>query len=125
MSVSDLAHETAKRYCAAVPVRDWVVALLERLDVPPSAREPVHVDALTQWWRRVLEEQLVQHYSVAELAAVARFYSTPEAQSLMQKMVAFTTLVTPMLEAEVYAWARRLTSADAAVGGDSGQHRIP
>jgi len=35
-------------FCDAVPLRDWVLALLERLGVPPSARERVHVDALEQ-----------------------------------------------------------------------------
>src|SRR6266478_1189927 len=99
MSVSDLAHEAARRYCDTIPVRDWIGVLLERHGMPPAAREPVHVDDLTAAWRRVVEEQLVQYFNVAELAALARLYATPEAQSLMQKMVPFTTLVTPMLEA--------------------------
>ncbi len=45
-------------------------------------------------------------------------------EQLMRKMVAFTTLMTPLLEAEVCAWARRFTQADAAAAGDSAQHRI-
>jgi hypothetical protein len=117
MSVSDLAHEAAKRYCDAVPVRDYVVVALERNGMASAAREPAHVDALTQSWRRVMEEQMVQYFNVAELTAMARLYATPESQSLMRKMVPFTVLITPMLEAEVYAWARRVTSASEIGGG--------
>jgi len=109
VSVSDLAHEAAKRYCDAVPLRDWVVAGLERLGVPPSMREPAHVDALAQSWRRLMEEQIVEYFTIPELAALARFYATPEGASVMRKAPAWTAAVQPMLEAEAVAWARRLT----------------
>ena len=118
MSVSDLAHEAAKRYCDAVPLRDWVVAGLERLGVPPSMREPAHVDALAQSWRRLMEEQIVEYFTIPELAALARFYATPEGASVMRKAPAWTAAVQPMLEAEAVAWARRLTSTGQAGGGD-------
>ena len=99
VSVSDLANEAAKCYCDAVLVRDWIVALLEHPGVPPIARAGARgrSDGILA---RVMEEQL------------------------MRKMVAFTTLMTPLLEAEVCAWARRFTQADAAAAGDSAQHRI-
>jgi len=111
MSATDLAHQAAKRYCDAIAVRDWIVATLERLGLTAAARDPVLVDDLTAAWRRVVEEQMVQYFNPAELVDLARLYATPEAQSLMRKMVPFTTLVTPMLEAELCAWARRVVSA--------------
>jgi len=125
MSVSDLAHEAARRYCDAVPVRDYVVVMLERNGMASVAREPAHVDALTAAWRRVVEAQMVQYFNPAELTAMARLYATPESRSLMRKMVPFTVLVTPMLEAEVFAWARRVVSTAAPAGGDPAQHRSP
>jgi hypothetical protein len=52
MRIVVVAHEAAKRYCDAVLIRDRVVALLESLNVPASAREPMHMDTLTASWRR-------------------------------------------------------------------------
>src|SRR6267378_3602643 len=37
-----------------------------------------------------MEEQLVEHFTIPELVAVAHFNATPEAQSLMRKMVALS-----------------------------------
>ena len=124
MTVADLAHEAAKRYCDAVPLHDWVVALLERLGVPASARAPAHVETLALSWRRLMEEQLVEYFTIPELAALARFYATPQGAAVMRKAPAWTAAVQPMLEAEAIAWARRLTSADAPAG-DPAQHRSP
>jgi len=96
--------------------------------VPAWAREPVHVDALEQSWKRVLEEQLCEYFTVAELAALARFYAMPEGLSGMRKMLAVNAAVVPMLEAEVTAWARRVRSSAAAgegTGSDPAQHRAP
>jgi hypothetical protein len=42
-----------------------------------------------------MEAQLVDHFTVAELAALARFYGTPEGRSLARKGLAFTAAVTP------------------------------
>jgi hypothetical protein len=124
MSISDLAYEAARRYCDAIPVRDWVVAALER-HIPSAARVPAHVDDLTAGWRRVMVEQMVQYFNVAELVDLARLYATPESQSLMRKMVPFTMLVTPIFEAELVAWARCVTSVGTPSPGDAAQHRIP
>jgi hypothetical protein len=51
-------------------------------------------------WQRVMEAQLVERFTVAELAALARFYGTPEGQSVARKLVAVTAAVTPILEAD-------------------------
>ena len=127
MTVADLAHEAAKRYCDAVPLRDWVVALLDRLGLPATApaREPVHVDALARSWRRVLEEQMVEHFTIPELAALARFYGTPEGASVMRKILAVQAAVQPMLGAELAVWIRaQLKPPAGEAGGDPAQHPI-
>ena len=111
MSVTDLAREAAERYCATMPFREWVEAVLERLGVPPSRQDPEQVAVFARRWRRLTEEHLVQHFTEPELQAVARVYDTPEGRSIMRKMLAFTTTVTPMIEAEVLGWVRRITSA--------------
>jgi hypothetical protein len=125
MTVSDLAHEAAKRYCAVILSRECVGELLERHGAPAAWKAPEHVDALIDRCRRVMEPEVLQCFTVAELTALARFYSTPEGLSIARKGVTFTALIARMLEAEVVAWARRLTSADAAIGGDSAQHQSP
>ena len=126
-TVADLAHEAAKRYCDAVPLRDWVVALLDRLGLPATApaRAPVHVDALAGAWRRVLEEQMVEHFTIPELRVLARFFDTPESVSVMRKLPAWTATVQPMLEAEIAAWIRaQLKPPAGEAGGDPAQHPI-
>jgi hypothetical protein len=45
-----------------------------------------------------MEDQAVEHFTIAELAALARFYATPEGASVMRKMVAFGTVVTPAIQ---------------------------
>jgi len=74
-----------------------------------------------EYWVTAIDhqEQMVEHFTIPELAAVARFYATPDGLSVMRKMLTFTTTVTPMLEAEVVAWARLLTSPGQA-GGEAG-----
>jgi hypothetical protein len=56
--------------------------------------------------RRVFEDQVVQHLTIPELAALARFYSTPEGQSVARKTPAFTAAARPVLEAAVVAWRK-------------------
>ena len=68
--------------------------------------------------RQLTEAKLVERFTVAELAALARFYATPEGLSLARKGIAFTAAVTPMLEAEVVAWARSVR-LPASVGGSA------
>jgi hypothetical protein len=116
MSVADLAHEAAKRYCAALPLREWGDAVLERLAVPAALREPRHVDGLMDRWRRVMEEQLVERFTVGELTALARFYGTPEGVSAARKALAFTAAVTPLLESELVAWACTVAPQPSTVG---------
>jgi hypothetical protein len=105
VTVTDLAHEAAKRYCAAILSHECVEELLERLGVPAAWRAPEHVEALMARCRPVMEAQLVERFTVAELAALARFYNTPEGLSLARKGLAFTSALGPMLEAEIVAWA--------------------
>jgi len=128
VTVSDLAREAAKQYCDAVPMHEWVEAALDRCGAPPSAREPGHVAALARRWRRVLEEQIVDYFTLPELRAVARITATPEGAAVMRKLPAFSTAVTPMLEAETMAWARNVglnTSAGEAAGADPAPRPIP
>jgi hypothetical protein len=47
----------------------------------------------------------VEHLTIPELAALARFYAMPEGgASVCRKLVAFQTAATPALEADVVAW---------------------
>ena len=59
-------------------------------------------------WRRVLETVLVEHLTIPELAALARFYATPEGASILRKTLALNAATTPALEAEIKAWADRV-----------------
>jgi hypothetical protein len=92
----------------ALPLADWAHAALERHGVPPGApaRQPAYIAELVSAWRRVLETALVEHLTIPELAAVARFYATPEGASTVRKMLAFNAAVTPVLEPELVAWVR-------------------
>ena len=56
--------------------------------------------------RRVVEDQAVQHFTPAELAALARFYATLAGRSIARKSSAFTAAVARAQTAEVAAWAR-------------------
>ena len=105
MSVADLAREAARRYVGALPFADWARELLERVGVPLALRQPAHVDELDAILRRVAEEQALEHFTVAELAAPARFYATPEGRVIA---LAFTEAAMPALEAALVAWARAL-----------------
>jgi hypothetical protein len=62
MSVADLARD-------ASPIADWANVVLERLGVPPTMRQPALVDELCTILRRVVEEQAVQHFTIAKLAS--------------------------------------------------------
>jgi Uncharacterized protein conserved in bacteria (DUF2059) len=48
----------------------------------------------------------VQHLTIAELAALARFYAAPAGRSIARKSAAFSAAVTRAQTAEVVAWAR-------------------
>jgi len=131
MSVSDLAHELAKRCCATVPIRAYVEGLLDRLGVP-AGRDPKRLQELDEIYERVLRQQLVEHYSNAELALIARTYNTPEGRSLMRKAPAFTASTTKALEAAFVAQAVELAAVEGqrslrpdAAAGDPGEHRSP
>jgi len=114
MAVADLAREAARRYCATLPLPEWADALADALGVPPAARVDAAMDELCVILGRVLEDQAVQHLTVAELAALARFYSTPEGRAVARKTLAFSAATRPVLEAELIAWAQRVS---AAAGG--------
>jgi len=85
MSVADLAREAPRRYLDAMPIADWAGALLDRLGTAPTLREREHVSELVAIWRRVLEPALLAHFTLADHAALARFYATPEGASDMRK----------------------------------------
>jgi hypothetical protein len=107
-SVSDLAHEAARRYVDACPLTDVARALLERAGVPAFAAFPPFVNDLARILRGVLETALVEYLTIPQLAALARFYATPEGAAVMSKLLVFNDAVTPALELAVGAWAREL-----------------
>lgn len=93
-------------------IAGWAGVVLKRL--PPTMRQPAHVDELCTILRRVVEEQAVQHFTIAELAALARFYATPEGRSIGLKGVAFTTAITSALQAQLVAWVARVRPQSSA-----------
>src|SRR5882762_241143 len=110
MSVLDLHHEAARRYIDMFPLTDVARELLKRLGVTAWAAFPPFVDDLARVLRGVLEAALVELLTIPELAALARFYATPEGASVMRKLLALNDAVTPALEAAVSAWARELAA---------------
>ena len=52
------------------------------------------------------EDAMLDCFTVAELAALARFYGPPEDRSAARKALAFTAAVTPKYESEILAWGR-------------------
>ena len=110
MTVTDLAGDVARRYMDTMPIAVWARALLEHLGLPEVARQPAYVDELVSVWRRALEAMLVEHLTIPELAALARFYATPEGASVFRKLVAFQTAATPALTAEIVSWARTVAA---------------
>jgi len=110
MPVANLAHEAARRYVDTFPLTDFARALLERSGAPAFAAFPPFVTDLTRVLRGVLEAALVEYLTIPQLAALARFYATPEGAAVMSKLLAFTDTVTPALEAAVGAWGRELAA---------------
>jgi hypothetical protein len=106
MPIADLAREMARRYVNMLPIAEWATALLVFLRVPLATRQPAHVAELGAILRRVMEDQAMEHFTPAELAALARFYGTPAGRSIVRKSAAFTAAVTRAQTAEVAAWAR-------------------
>ena len=84
----------ARRYVDMLPIAEWADALLVFLRVPLANRQPSHVAELGAILRRVMEDQAVEHYTPAELAALARFYATPAGRSIARKSAAFSAAVT-------------------------------
>src|SRR5437867_3881557 len=109
MTVADLHPKAARRYVDAIPLADVAQELLKRL-APAWAAFPPFVNDLARVLRNVLEAALVEYLTIPQLAALARFYATPEGASVMRKLLAFTEAVTPALEAAVSAWARELAA---------------
>jgi len=100
--------------------RDRVEQFLER-HAPAVSRAPEDVDVLVERLRQVVEAQLVERFTVAELSALARFYGTPEGSALARKGLAFTAAIGPMLEAEVVAWAQSVRPNASADGAEAAQ----
>jgi hypothetical protein len=48
------------------------------------------------------------YLTIPQLAALAKFYATPEGTAVMSKLLTFTDVVTPALQVAVSAWAREL-----------------
>ena len=97
MPVTDLTREMARRYINMLPIAEWANALLVFLRVPLATRQPAHVAELGAILRRVMEDQAREHFTPAELAALARFYGTPAGRSIARKSAAFTAAVTSAL----------------------------
>jgi len=51
----------------------------------------------------VVEDQAVEHFTIAKLAALARFYATPEGRLIGRKGAVFAAALTSALEAEFTA----------------------
>jgi hypothetical protein len=66
------------------------------------------VNDLARVLRGVFEAALIEYLTIPEVAALARFYATPEGASVMRKLLVLSDAVTPALEAAVGAWAREL-----------------
>src|SRR5437867_12338128 len=109
MTVADLHPKAARRYVDAIPLADVAQELLKRL-APAWAAFPPFVNDLARVLRGVLEAALVEYLTIPQLAALARFYATPEGAAVMSKLLAFNDAVTPALEAAVGAWGRELTA---------------
>jgi hypothetical protein len=110
MPVADLAREAARRYVDTFPLTDLARDLLKRSGDPAVAAFPPFVNDLARVLRGVLEAALVEHLTIPQLAALARFYATPEGAAVMSKLLAFHDAVTLSLEAAVGAWGRELTA---------------
>jgi hypothetical protein len=108
MTVADLHHEAARRYVDTFPLTDVARALLEHSGLPAFGAFPPFVNDLAPVLRNVYEAALVEFLTIPELAALARFYATPEGASVMRKLLVLSDAVTPALEAAVGAWAREL-----------------
>ncbi len=60
----------------------------------------------------------MEHFTPAELAALARFSATPAGRSIARKSAAFSAAVTRAQTAEVVAWAHsRRTHRTASLNG--------
>jgi len=110
MSVLDLHHETARRYIDTFPLTDVARVMLERHGAPAWAAFPPFVNDLARVLRGVLEAALVEYLTIPQLAALARFYATPEGAAVVRKLLTFSDAVTPALETAVGAWARELAA---------------
>ena len=118
-TVADLAHEAARRYIDTFPLKDVARVLLERAGAPAWAAFPPFVNDLARVLRNVFEAAVVELLTIPELAALARFYATPEGASVMRKLLTLSDALTPGLETAVVAWARELGArlrAQAAAG---------
>jgi hypothetical protein len=93
MTVANLHHEAARRYVDAAPLADWARELLKRLGMPAWAAYPPFVNDLARVMRNVLEAASVEFLTIPELAALARFYATPEGASVMRKLFAVHDVV--------------------------------
>ena len=118
MVVADLHHEAARRYVDAFPLTDVARALLERSGLPAFAAFPPFVNDLARVLRNVLEAALIEYLTIPELAALARFYATPEGASVMRKLSMLSDAVTSAVQAALVAWIGELGArirAQAAV----------
>jgi hypothetical protein len=120
MTVADLHHEAARRYVDAAPLADWARELLKRLGMPAWAAHPPFVNDLVRVMRNVFEAAFAEFLTIPELAALARFYATPEGASVMRKLFTLSDVVTPALEAAVAAWARELDARIRAAQASAG-----
>ena len=109
MTVADLGHEAARRYVDAIPLTDLARELLKRAGRQTWAAYPPFVNDLERVLRSVLEAALVEYLTIPQLAALARFYATPEGAAVMGKLLAVNDVVA--LALQVDARIRALSSA--------------
>jgi hypothetical protein len=106
--VADLAQEAARRYVDAIPLADLAQELLQRAGAPAWAAYPPFVNDLARVLRNVLEAALVEYLTIPQLAALAKFYATPEGTAVMGKLCAVHDVVALALQVAVGNWAREL-----------------
>jgi hypothetical protein len=120
MTVTDLAHEAARRYVDAIPLADLARELLKRAGRQTWAAYPPFVNDLARVLRSVLEAALVEYLTIPQLAALARFYAMPEGAAVMGKLLAVNDVVALALQVAVGNWARELDARIRAAQSSAG-----
>ena len=103
----DARRAAADRYLAVVPLDGIITSSIEQLARRmPEARRQRFLDLTTRLFRKdwingVARESLAKHFTVQEMDGLARFYGSPEGQSIMKKFGTYMADVLPAIQQEV------------------------